>query len=137
MVAIDSGKASSVGELFNEIPDRISDSAILIGAGYAIGGDPTLGYLAALVAIFTAYIRAQGKSAGAPQEFCGPMAKPHRMALMTVVAIYCGLTPIDWQPMWNGRGVISACLLIVIVGGLITAVRRLGRIAANLKAAKS
>ena len=44
MVAVGSGKASPFGELFNEIPDRVSDIAILIGAGYAAGGNPTLGF---------------------------------------------------------------------------------------------
>src|SRR5258708_11125704 len=38
MVAIASGRASAVGELYNEVPDRVSDAAILIGAGYAVGG---------------------------------------------------------------------------------------------------
>src|SRR5579875_3268256 len=40
MVAVASGKASAVGELYNEIPDRLSDAAILIGAGYAAGSAP-------------------------------------------------------------------------------------------------
>src|SRR5436309_3041669 len=31
MVAVGSGKASRVGELYNEVPDRVSDSAALIG----------------------------------------------------------------------------------------------------------
>src|SRR5262245_5482762 len=42
MVAIESGRASPVGELYNEVPDRISDSAILIGLGYAAGSWPML-----------------------------------------------------------------------------------------------
>jgi hypothetical protein len=45
MVAIESQRASPVGELYNEVPDRVSDTATLIGAGYAVGGDITLGYL--------------------------------------------------------------------------------------------
>jgi len=65
--------------LYNEIPDRVSDAAICIGAGYGSGSLPELGYVAAVVALFVAYVRAQGAVAGAPQEFCGPMAKPQRM----------------------------------------------------------
>src|SRR5690348_14657426 len=37
MVAVECGRASPVGELYNEVPDRISDAAVLIGAGYAQG----------------------------------------------------------------------------------------------------
>src|SRR5947207_1074635 len=50
MVAIETGTASSLGELYNDVPDRISDSTILIGAGYAAGSIPLLGWIAALLA---------------------------------------------------------------------------------------
>lgn len=135
MVAIESGRASPVGELYNEVPDRVSDTAILVGAGYAAGGNIVLGYLAACAALFTAYVRAMGKAAGAPQEYCGPMAKQHRMALLTAVALYCGLAPGDWQPNWGdppGQSLVAAGLLVIALGSLLTAIRRLMRIAANL-----
>jgi phosphatidylglycerophosphate synthase len=77
MVAVVSGRASKVGELYNEVPDRVSDAAVFIGAGFAWGGNVALGYIATILAIFTAYVRAAGKIAGAPNEFCGPMAKQH------------------------------------------------------------
>jgi phosphatidylglycerophosphate synthase len=133
MVAIESGLASPVGELYNEVPDRISDAAILIGAGYAVGGDVALGYLAACAALVTAYVRAVGKAAGAPQEYCGPMAKQQRMALLTLIAVYRGLTPAEWQVNWQGRGLIALGLLVIVLGCLLTSVRRLLRIAANLR----
>src|SRR5207249_11225370 len=75
MVALASGRASKVGELYNEVPDRISDAAVFIGAGFAWGGNVTLGYVATILAIFTAYVRAAGKIAGGSNEFCGPMAQ--------------------------------------------------------------
>jgi phosphatidylglycerophosphate synthase len=130
MVAIEAGRASPLGELYNEVPDRVSDAATLIGAGYAPGGDVALGYGAACVALFTAYVRAMGKAAGAPQEFCGPMAKQQRMALITVLAVYCGLAPAAWQLAW---GLLAAGLAVIIVGSLVTAGRRLLRIAAHLR----
>jgi phosphatidylglycerophosphate synthase len=136
MVAIASGRASAVGELFNEVPDRISDTATLVGLGYAVGGNVTLGFTAACVALFTAYARAMGKVAGARQEFCGPMAKQQRMLVATLVALYCGLTPESWQPRWDvspsSAGLPTAALVLIIVGGLATAVRRLARIARTL-----
>ena len=75
MVAIESGKTSPVGELYNEVPDRVSDAATLVGLGYAAGGVPWLGFLAAILAIFVAYVRAAVKVAGGPQDYSGPMAK--------------------------------------------------------------
>ena len=63
MVAIASSRTSKTGELYNEVPDRISDAAVFIGAGFAWGGNVTLGYIATILAIFTAYVRAAGKIA--------------------------------------------------------------------------
>lgn len=137
MVAIEAGQASRVGELYNEVPDRVSDTATIVGAGYAAGGDIVLGFAAACVAVFTAYIRATGKAAGAPQQYCGPMAKPQRMALLTAVSLYCGIAPASWQfPSGNsGFGMVTISLWLIVIGGLITSIRRLARIAAHLKGA--
>ncbi len=135
MVALASGRASPVGELYNELPDRVSDAAVLIGAGYAIGGCPELGYLAACLALFIAYLRAQGKVAGAHQEFCGPMAKQHRMTVVVAAGLISAL-PRDWQPELEalpGRGALSAALVVVLAGGLVTVVRRLSRIVRALQ----
>ena len=39
MVAIEGGKKSDIGSLYNEFPDRIADSLLIVGLGYAIGKD--------------------------------------------------------------------------------------------------
>ena len=96
MVAVGSGRASPEGELYNEVPDRVADALILIGAGFAAGGTPALGYLAALVAIFVAYIRALGGSVGVQALFMGPMAKPQRMATITAACVYSACVPAGW-----------------------------------------
>jgi phosphatidylglycerophosphate synthase len=131
MVAVQTGRASPLGELFNEIPDRISDTAIFVGAGYAFGGAPEWGFFSAIMALLTAYVRAEGKVAGAPQEFCGPMGKPERMAVMTFAAIYAGLVPAAWQfqiDSWPGASTIAIALVVVALGSVWTFLRRLNRI---------
>jgi phosphatidylglycerophosphate synthase len=136
MVAVECQKASPVGELYNEVPDRVSDTAAFVGAGYAAGSHPVLGFAAALLALFIAYLRAQGKVAGAHQEFCGPMAKPQRVFVLTVLALYCGLAPRGWQPAlaWPPQfGLMGIGLGIIIVGEVWTALRRLRRIVRALK----
>jgi phosphatidylglycerophosphate synthase len=126
MVAVGTGTASPLGELYNEIPDRVSDVATLIGAGFAAGGNPMLGALAACAAVLVAYVRAEGKVAGAHQEFCGPMAKPQRMFLVTLGALASAAAPSDWRVMtWLLGGLIA--------GSLWTALRRISRIADALK----
>jgi len=43
MVAIAQNKASPKGELYNEVPDRVSDVTILIGLGFGFAGTPFVG----------------------------------------------------------------------------------------------
>ncbi len=131
MVAIEGGKASAVGELYNEVPDRISDSAIFIGAGLAVGGRLDLGLLAGLVSVFVAYVRAIGASTGVGQVFMGPMAKQQRMALLTLACVLCAVLPTAWQPVHaeTGVGIFGGVLIVIVAGGLVTAIRRLLEIA--------
>ena len=90
-----------------------------------------LGLTAALVAVFVAYVRAIGASVGVGQVFLGPFAKQQRMALMTLVCVASAVLPWQWQPIHasTGIGICGGALLVIIAGGLITAVRRLNHIA--------
>src|SRR6266699_3910241 len=136
MVALASGRASRTGELYNEIPDRVSDAAVFIGAGYAWGGNVALGYIATILSIFTAYIRAAGKIAGARNEFCGPMAKQHRMLVVTLICVYAAITPRSWQMIaFNDLriGLMTLGLVVIVAGCLVTVTRRLQRIARGLR----
>lgn len=136
MVAIERNAASKIGELYNEVPDRVSDYSTLVGLGYSSGGQVVWGYAAACFAILTAYIRAMGKAAGVPNQFCGPMAKQQRMFVVTVVAIFSAAAPSGWQRVeLGGRafGVPHLALILITVGSVLTASRRLRRIAAALR----
>src|SRR5881397_2239506 len=136
MVALASSRDSKTGELYNEVPDRISDAAVFIGAGFAWGGNPALGYIATILAIFTAYIRAAGKIAGATNEFCGPMAKQHRMLIITLICLYSAVTPRSWQIIsFNDSqiGLMSFGIVIIIAGCAFTVIRRVSRIGRALK----
>lgn len=120
MVAIEGGRASRLGEIFNDLPDRVSDALILIAAGYAVSWPACareLGWIASFVAVLTAYIRILGGACGLPQDFGGPMAKPQRMAAMTVA---CLAALVDSRALAVG-------LILVIAGSLATAALRLRR----------
>lgn len=129
MVAIEAGKKTKSGEIFNELPDRIADPIILIGAGYCVETAPLLGWLAGVLALLTAYVRALGASAGASQQFCGPMAKPHRMATITGAAVLQAIV------VW-ARGILpvmSIALAVISIGCVLTIIRRTLRIVAELE----
>lgn len=136
MVAIESGPASRLGELFNEVPDRVSDGATIVGLGYASGSNPSLGYLAAILAIFVAYTRAAIRVAGGPQDYCGPMAKQHRMFVATLTALTAAAIPVAWQSRLSGSGwgLPTIALAVICAGCVITALRRLARGARALMA---
>jgi phosphatidylglycerophosphate synthase len=129
MVAIGRGVASPVGELYNEVPDRVSDTAVLAGLGVA-AGSVALGLAAALAAMLTAYVRTAARAGGAPSDFSGPMAKQHRMALATALAVWCALVP----GPWGGAMAVTIVLAVVTLGSVLTAWRRLLRAAAALEA---
>ncbi|WP_426956315.1 CDP-alcohol phosphatidyltransferase family protein [Muricoccus radiodurans] len=121
MVAVGRGVASPLGELWNEVPDRVSDTAVLLGLGVA-AGSPALGAVAALAAMATAYVRAVGKAAGAPSDFRGPMAKQHRMALVTALGVWGAVAPWSWQASLR----LAFWTLVAIAAlSLLTAIRRL------------
>lgn len=129
------GGGSRLGELFNELPDCLTDIAGLVGLGYAAGGAATLGWIAALAAVLTAYVRAVGRGVTGHQDFGGPFAKQQRMALVTAVALVYATAPI-WAgaPLaGNGPGLAAVALAIIAVGSLLTCLLRLARIARALR----
>ena len=125
-ISVEGGRRSAVGELYNEIPDRVSDAATLVGLGWAAGSVPVLGWMATAVALFVAYVRAAGVVAGAQQAFHGPMAKPQRMAAVTLAALVAPLAPTSWH-------VPAVALGAVVAGGIATVPRRLAAIARDLR----
>ena len=133
MVAIEGGRQSPTGSLFNEIPDRLADAVLLVGAGYAVTwiswGD-ALGWAAATGAVLTAYVRLLGGSLGVTQHFCGPMAKPHRMAVLTAA---CLLSMVEVAYGYEGR-VLAVALGLIVAGSLVTFARRTRLIASELSA---
>ncbi len=124
MVAVEGGKKSVVGDIYNEFPDRLSDTLIIVGAGIAGGTwlSVCLGLLAALLAMFTAYTRVLAGAIGATQKFLGPMAKQHRMAILTVVSFIC-IAELFYPNLHNFA--YPAALVIIILGAIITVWRRI------------
>lgn len=122
MVAVEGGLGSAVGEIYNDLPDRIADPLLIVPAGYASGLalGPELGWTAGLLAVMTAYIRLLGASTGLPQSFQGPMAKPQRMATMTLASVGAALA----VPAGMDGALLTIGLLVVTIGALFTLVGR-------------
>lgn len=140
MVAVECGRQSALGGLYNEVPDRIADVFILVGAGYAtnvepgvvkLGGVLPLGWSCAIAAVWCAYVRSIGAELTGKHFFTGPMAKPHRMAALTVTCFLAAA--VSLKPGTNAHPVLEIALTLILAGTLITCWRRLRLIANELK----
>lgn len=124
MVAVEHGKQTALGALYNEFPDRIADSLFIVAAGYA-SGSPSLGWAGALLAALTAYVRVFGASCGLGHDFRGPMAKQHRMAILTIALVLQAALP--------GYPFLLGALVLIALGSALTCVTRTHAIAQALK----
>ena len=123
MVAVEGGRGGPTGAIWNEFPDRIEDSLFLVPAGYA-AELPWLGWLCALLAAICAYVRLLGGTLGRPQDFGGPMAKPHRMAALTIGCLVATL--------WFGG--LQVALGVIAAGTGLTIALRLMRLSKAVRA---
>jgi len=128
MVAIEGGKSTATGVLFNEIPDRLADPLFLVPLGYA-AGYPWLGWLTALLAVLTAYIRVLGGSLGQPQDFGGLLPKQRRMAVLTLALLIQAIE----DALRSSRVSLLAAVIIIAVGSLATCIGRTMAIARRLE----
>lgn len=139
MVAVEGGKASRIGPIYNEAPDRLADVLILVGAGYSSAVPPgviklfdvlPLGWSCAVLALGTAYLRVLQGSLTGKQSFIGPMAKQHRMAVLTagtLLAIVEG--GFHSGESWS----LKLSLTAIFFGAILTCSRRLTLIARELQ----
>jgi len=133
MLAVEEGLGAATGPIYNELPDRAADVVILVGAGYALQAwpyGPVLGWVAAVCALGTAYVRALAGSLGRTQSFAGPMAKQHRMALLTAATLLAAVEA------WFGRrpDMLLGGLITIVAGSVVTIVRRVRHLAEELEA---
>ena len=131
LVAVEGGRHSPTGALYNECPDRVADSLLLVALGFA-AGTPWLGWAGALAAAFTAYLRVFGGALGQPQDFRGPMAKQHRMAVLTLA---CLVAPVEAVTSGTRYALVAAAA-IILGGSALTCATRLRAIAARLEASR-
>ena len=133
LVAVEGGLRTKSGEIYNELPDRLSDALLLAAAGYAThwyGVEPDLGWAAAVLALLVAYVRALGGQAGAAQQFCGPMAKPQRMFTLTLACAWSAVEALAGRP----ARAMPWALGLIALGSALTAARRARRVVRELEA---
>ena len=128
MVAVGHQKQSRLGALYNKFPDRLSDSFLLVALGYA-SGVPWLGWLGALLAALTAYIRVFGAALGLTQDFRGPMAKQHRMAVLSLGCLFSAIEHFAVRTNYS----LSITSGLIAAGSLLTCGTRIQAIVRKLQ----
>jgi phosphatidylglycerophosphate synthase len=137
MVAVEGGLGGALGDIYNEFPDRLADVLFIVPAGYVAVTGPwpggvLLGWTAGSLALIAAYVRALGASVGARHAFHGPMAKPHRMFLLTCACIAAAVGVYAQV----GAQVMYVTLVLMVGGTALTIFRRLSAIAGELNGPK-
>lgn len=133
MVAIAGQQASSLGELFNDLPDRISDVLIFVGAAHSGLCHPITGYWAAIMALLTAYLGTLGQAVAGKREFGGIMSKPWRMVTLHLGSwtLLADLWSRHRSESWQ-LTILDLTHLVIVAGCLQTIGVRLASIARRL-----
>ena len=87
MVATTTGTARPLGDVFNEVADRVGDVAVFLP--FALVADVNDVLVAGTIAatLVTSHLGMAVKAAGGPRVYTGIMAKPDRMFVVGVAAI--------------------------------------------------
>jgi phosphatidylglycerophosphate synthase len=128
LMAVEGGLKTPAGELFNDAPDRVADVFLIMGAGVFAEqfypGMIHIAWAAALFAVLTAYVRTLGASMTGKHDFSGPMAKQHRMFVLTLggagsmIEAFAGTTHYSMM--------IALC--VIAMGAFITCVSRVAKL---------
>jgi len=86
MAAIEGGLRSPAGEIYNDLPDRISDALVLLAAGYSLSWPACareLGWTATLLAVISAYVRATRSASSSSSCLRENLRASHRRSTAT------------------------------------------------------
>lgn len=116
MVARATGSAHPLGEVWNELADRLADVLFICGLAFHAAIDPRLPLIAAVAAVLASYVGITAKAAGGRRQYGGVMSKPGRMGVLAISAPVAYVTGDAW---WLVLG-----SWVILVGAILTLVQR-------------
>jgi CDP-diacylglycerol--glycerol-3-phosphate 3-phosphatidyltransferase len=116
-VARKTGTTHAMGEVLNEMGDRIADVLFIGGLAFVPAVGPALGLAAAVAALLASYAGITARAVGAGRQYGGLMSKPGRMISLAVAAPLALILGASWP--------LTAAAWLIIVGGLATMAVRL------------
>ena len=116
MVARSTGSTHPMGEVWNELGDRLADVLFIGGLAFVPGVDPRLAMSAVVAALLASYAGITSRAAGATRQYGGVMSKPGRMVALGVAAPVAFVTG---DSTWL---IIAA--VVICIGSLVTLAQR-------------
>ena len=116
LVARRTGTAHAMGELLNELGDRLADSVFIGGLCFVAGVGPLLALSAVIAALLASYVGITARALGAPRQYGGIMSKPGRMIVLAIAAPLAFFVAQSWP--------LAAAAWIILIGSTVTLVQR-------------
>jgi CDP-diacylglycerol--glycerol-3-phosphate 3-phosphatidyltransferase len=117
LVARETGTTHAMGEVLNELGDRIADVLFIGGLAFVAAVGPTLALGAAVAALLASDVGITARAVGAPRQYGGMMSKPGRMIVLAIAAPLALLIGASWP--------LVAGAWLILVGALLTMAQRL------------
>lgn len=116
-VARGSGTARPMGEVWNELGDRVADVLMIGALAFVTAVGPLMAGAATVAALLASYAGITSRAVGAPRQYGGLMSKPGRMIALAVAAPLALLLAQDWP--------LTLAALAIAAGALVTLIQRL------------
>ncbi|HEV8545218.1 MAG TPA: hypothetical protein VGQ64_02935 [Candidatus Limnocylindrales bacterium] len=115
-LARQTGRTHALGELYNELGDRLADIAFLAPVAFLPGANQPLVLLGVLGAVLASFAGLAPRAAGGDRIYRGILSKPGRMALLSVFAVAALVAgPAAWGPFGP----------LLLIGTTLTAIERI------------
>ncbi len=124
MVARRTGTSRPMGEVWNEVGDRLGDVLFIGALAFVPAVGPALALGAALAAVLASFVGLAARAAGGRRLYGGVLSKPGRMIVLAVAAPLALLV--------GDRGSSPLGAVILLVGGVVTLLQRLRTAAQEL-----
>jgi archaetidylinositol phosphate synthase len=133
-VARYTGKASRMGDFLDHVLDRYADAFIFGGIALSAYCHFSVGLVAIFGVIFTSYMGTQAQAIGLSRNYGGILGRADRLALLLIFTLlqwfYFDITGdvhiahlVIWGEAYNVT-VIEAFMIMVAIGGNLTAIQR-------------
>lgn len=115
-VARQTGTSHPIGEVANELGDRIADVLFIGGLAFVAEVGPLLALSAAIAALLASYAGIVSRAVGGPRQYGGVMSKPGRMIVLAVAAPLAFVLGAAWP--------LAGAAWLILAGALVTLAQR-------------